>query len=61
MNVPLFKYHIGKSLTLTGVVLDSHEYFTLNSKLMSHVDRNKLKMLENIWGIQLSLSRISLL
>jgi len=28
---------------------------------MSQVDRNKLKMPQNIWGIPLSLSRISLL
>jgi hypothetical protein len=60
MNVPLFKDHIGKSMILTRVILDSLKYFTLNSKLMSQVDRNKLKMPQNIQGIALSLSRVSL-
>ena len=61
MNLPLFKDHIDKSLTHTRAILDSLKYFTLNFKLMSQVDRNKLKMPQSIWGIPLSLSRISLI
>jgi len=61
MNVPLFKDHTGESLQLTRVILDSPEYFISNYKLMSQVDRNKLKMPQHIWGMTLSLSQISLL